>query len=597
MMRIESEQLHYRARFETFPFDTQNPAMPKIVQVIWDWLRQKERRRRGWLLNDILSRAGAREAFFNGTLKTGYSGGLSVEKRTELRVDSITTDEDGSTLWAMEYDEPDGRVWFRHWHTRIGLLGMSSGSCVVNVKITYYTVPSYVGRAESVPFANVPNFVKQIVGLSAYQSCVGETILSSEEIYLTGDDFDEQFTSNLLSKQRELPLVLMVTDEYGATPVWDATLLAQKLIGMANVYVADWRNERVREHLRGLFPRGSTAFQYRCGVSTLRVYRPSVNLEDPDGWRVHPFFLKSRIDRYCEEDSNAFVDILSKGLGRGILKGDSDVLDISDVEWAKRQRDSEELARRMEAMRAKSMLGKPRDGGPDADERRIRALEDELSESRWFLREYEKENEGLRRTAGDLRAENDSLNGDNSILRYRLKAAEDRAESLEEESSSIRGVESTIEGLDHIPTSLQDLLNFAERLWPQKIIVLEEARKSARDFKGSLDEEWRIIKSLATVLWPICFEDDCPSGDLAEAYETAAGYELSLTETGITKDNGEWMRERKRVYRGREIFCIPHIKGKGKKDKTRFRLHYFADRDEKKIVVGHCGGHLTTASS
>lgn len=596
-MRLENEQLHYRAKFETFPFETQNPAMPKVLQVVWDWLRKKEARRREWPLFGALGAHGARDSFFEGTLDCGYPGGLNTEKVTKLRVDSFSDESDGGTLWAMEYDEPDGRLWFRHWHTQIGLRGTPSGSCVVNVRVVYYTLPDYVGRASLVPFANVPNFVREIVGLRAYQSCVGETVLDSEEVYLDGKNFDELFASNLLSPQRELPLILMCTDEDGKTPVWDATEFAEKLVGMANVYVADWRDAGVRELLGGLFRRGENSFQYRCGATMLRIYRPGVDLDDASGWRSHPFFSKSRIDGYCERDESAFIDIVSRGLGRSILREDSDVLGISDVEWARSRRDSRELALRLEEMRASSLLGRPREEGPDADEERIRALERELEDSRWYIDEFAKENDGLRRAASALKAENADLSNENSALRYRVRSAEDRADSLEEEASALRGAASAVQELERIPSALTELLSLAESVWPSRLVVLPEARRSAEEFKGNLEEEWQIIRAVATVLWPLYFEEDDAAG-IEDAFRLGSGYELALTESGITKGNQKMMAERRRIYRGEEIDITPHVKGKIRYgSKQMFRLHYYADRGERKIVIGHCGDHLTTAGT
>ena len=109
-MRLENEQLHYRARFEVFPYDTQNPAMPKILQILWDWLRNKERRRKDGGVLGILSAAGARDAFFDGSLETNYSGELNAESQTRLAIDAFASEKDGRTLWAMEYDEPDSKV-------------------------------------------------------------------------------------------------------------------------------------------------------------------------------------------------------------------------------------------------------------------------------------------------------------------------------------------------------------------------------------------------------------------------------------------------------------------------------------------------------
>ena len=51
-MRLENEELHYRAKFDVYPYATQNPAFEKLCQILWDWVRNKERRSRSDLFAD-----------------------------------------------------------------------------------------------------------------------------------------------------------------------------------------------------------------------------------------------------------------------------------------------------------------------------------------------------------------------------------------------------------------------------------------------------------------------------------------------------------------------------------------------------------------
>ena len=49
------------------------------------------------------------------------------------------------------------------------------------------------------------------------------------------------------------------------------------------------------------------------------------------------------------------------------------------------------------------------------------------------------------------------------------------------------------------------------------------------------------------------------------------------------------------MYKGKEVDISPHIKGRNVK--TAFRLHFYIDRDEEKIVIGHAGEHMDTAGT
>lgn len=51
--------------------------MSKIMQILWDWLRNMERRRKDGGALSSLSASGNRDACFDGSLETNYSGGLN----------------------------------------------------------------------------------------------------------------------------------------------------------------------------------------------------------------------------------------------------------------------------------------------------------------------------------------------------------------------------------------------------------------------------------------------------------------------------------------------------------------------------------------
>ena len=98
------------------------------------------------------------------------------------------------------------------------------------------------------------------------------------------------------------------------------------------------------------------------------------------------------------------------------------------------------------------------------------------------------------------------------------------------------------------------------------------------------------------MLWDLYFGASS-GGDISGRYYEKAGYELALTETKLTKNNASMMREREAEYQGKIVDCRPHIKGKDKNPKRAFRVHFYVDRAGGKIVLGHCGGHLTTAGT
>jgi len=62
-----------------------------------------------------------------------------------------------------------------------------------------------------------------------------------------------------------------------------------------------------------------------------------------------------------------------------------------------------------------------------------------------------------------------------------------------------------------------------------------------------------------------------------------------------TKIDKKFMKLRSDTYSGKTIDFSPHIKI-GNKEPKLLRVHFFIDREQKMIVIGHCGGHLENFS-
>ena len=592
-MRLENEELHYRAKFDVFPYATQNPAFEKLCQILWDWARDKERRSRSELF-EALTGVDGKGAFASGSFASprGYDGGMGTNG-TCLRTEAATSG--GRRLWVMEYDEQDQKLRFRRWHTSVGLSSGESGETRVNVRISYYAKPGYIGRPGFVPFANVPKFVREMIDLRPYQCCVGETVLERCETYLTGDDFDQIFAGSLASSQRELPLVLMCTDEKGATPVWDAEEFAGKLAGMANVYVADWRDTEIKDRLFSLFARGKASFNYRCGPGMLRIYRPGIDLSDASNWRDSPFFPKARIDEACGGDESRpekFIEIIAKSLGRAISSDSDDVLEISDIERVKTLENARRLGEQYRELKSRSITtaSSARTPGESED---IAGLRDELAEWQSIAEEFSSSYDKEIRRAEDLQEKCSGLSNKVSSLTYRLQEASGSAASLQEENESLSRSASVISSLDHIPTCLADELRLAERLWPGRVTVLPEAYDSAKNYPADIDEAWRMLSAMANTLWELHFSGD--SVNVSDEFYLRTKFKHALSESGFTKTNGSLMKLRKRTFRGREIDISPHVKGKSGPRDGLFRIYYCPDAETRLLVIGHAGAHLPTS--
>lgn len=126
-------------------------------------------------------------------------------------------------------------------------------------------------------------------------------------------------------------------------------------------------------------------------------------------------------------------------------------------------------------------------------------------------------------------------------------------------------------------------------------VVLPEAMDSAKSYDGNLAEEWDIVRGAATALYGLLFEDDDCEGRVADEFQRRTGYELTFSESSATRARADLMKMRERSYGGRTVDISAHIKGRSQKN--TFRLHFYIDRENELIVIGHAGCHMKTAGS
>lgn len=157
------------------------------------------------------------------------------------------------------------------------------------------------------------------------------------------------------------------------------------------------------------------------------------------------------------------------------------------------------------------------------------------------------------------------------------------------------GAARVAECLQVIPRDLADLLKLARSIWPDRIVVLPEAMDSAKSYDGNLAEEWDIVRGAATALYGLLFEDDDCEGQVADEFQRRTGYELTFSESSATRARADLMEMRERSYGGRTVDISAHIKGRSQKN--TFRLHFYIDRENELIVIGHAGCHMKTAGS
>lgn len=535
---ISGETPHYRARFEVAAADGADAA-EAVKEIVMGWLHAKG--------------LDVPEGAADIAVPAGWTAADEPDAAKAVRFLGLSGAQ--GAAWAVEADELDGEFSRRRWHTRIGLAPAGDGGCILNVQVSHYAVNGFFGYQRN-PLPSVPRVLRDILANGKLDVRIGASRVSVEEIYLDADALKRDFMPSLTDRARCLPIVLMTTDDDGKTPVWDATELASKLVGMATVYVIDMRDGALVQAFRDLLPDRTPAGRYRIGRSAVMVYRPGIDLSGEESLSACTLFTRHRIERYAAGGRDGFINVLMQGLGRGIDARPGDVAGIGDVLWMRSRAENARL--RADAEAWEEIATDQERSYSDAT-----AKVDELTRT-------------VQRLEGEKRA-------------LERKAAQCAAPSDDD------GAARVAECLQSIPRDLTDLLKLARSIWPERIVVLPEAMDSAKSYDGNLAEEWDIVRSTATALYGLLFEDDGCEGQVADEFQRRTGYELTFSESSATRARPDLMKMRERSYGGRTVDISAHIKGRSQKN--TFRLHFYIDRENELIVIGHAGCHMKTAGS
>lgn len=535
---ISGETPHYRARFEIAAADGADAA-EAVKGIVMGWLHAKG--------------LDVPEGAADIAVPAGWRGADEPDAARAVRFLSLSGAQ--GAAWAVETDELDGEFSRRRWHTRIGLAPAGDGGCILNVQVSHYAVNGFFGYQRS-PLPSVPRVVRDILADGGLDVRIGTSRVSAEEIYLDADTLRGDFMPSLTDRARCLPIVLMTTDDDGKTPVWDATELASKLVGMATVYVIDMRDGSLVQAFRDLLPDRTPAGRYR-------------------------------IERYAAGGRDGFINVLMQGLGRGIDARPGDVAGIGDVLWLRSRAESERQGERIERLRSRAKAA----ADPVAD---IDGLRAEIARLRSDAEAWEEITTDQERSYSDATAKVDELTRTVQRLEGEKRALERKAAQCAAPSED-DGAARVAECLQAIPRDLTDLLKLARSIWPNRIVVLPEAMDSAKSYDGNLAEEWDIVRGAATALYGLLFEDDGCEGQVADEFQCRTGYELTFSESSATRARVDLMKMRERSYCGRTVDISAHIKGRSQKNS--FRLHFYIDRENELIVIGHAGCHMKTAGS
>lgn len=372
--------------------------------------------------------------------------------------------------------------------------------------------------------------------------------------------------------------MLVSCNQTNGQPVLESRALAKTLAGSAVVYAADSLD--VGEEWEYLLPKG-----FRCQNGMARVYQPHVDFGSERDAKRHRYSSEDQIKEHTEARVR---EMIVRGITRRASAiGHSEVTSIEDVEARRRDIRLRELRRIADD---KSKDDKSKDEYIqllEEDNNTLRASEDDLK-SRLSATAAQVE---------DLQDKVEDLDEQKRRLEYELQAAVSSRQEAEEAARRAERQNQTLSSLRRLPSSVKEVAETMQQLFPSELVFTPRGLRSTEDRGRDLVEDaWECLYALATVLHPLLFDAADQNVDLERVFKEKTGFDLGMSEGRSTKRDKKFMKLRQDVFEGRTIDIIPHVKI-GNKEPRLLRVHFFVDQDKKRIVIGHCGGHLDNFST
>lgn len=467
----------------------------------------------------------------------------------------------GGNAWALRYTRLDSVLGKRrYWYTDVTLLEREQ-DVVMFVRVSFARNRDDLSTEIEVPKTNVPRFVRDIVtGPYKVFSGRSEFRLSDKPIHLNRVGQGMGLSNLITSPDRKYPLVVFNGDSEDL--VKEADSLARDLAGKCQVLVIAENQDLAAE---------VSAYLHRDLYIRHGKFRVFFALD--------PRYPNPRRHRWFDPASEDYA-LQREGVVNGLLRThplveDDAVESINEIgRLIRRHRFTEFLAEheeKSEELKAFYSVLEETETERDQVKESLKAVE---QDSALYAEMYDEMERELAKLKGQLERDRSQKAADTAI-------------------SQRAGFVSTFRKL---PTSLEEIVKAFSEMYPDRLIFLEAAYKSARDYSkfDCINDAWELLHDLANVLWAMKFDGVqvfCEAN-----FNVQSRFELAMSEGRNTKRDASLMAAR-RVQHERVAYDItPHLKW-GNKEPKALRVYFAFDEGNRRIVVGHVGAHLANSTS
>ena len=499
----------------------------------------------------------------------GQFNGYRGEKRSRLLVHA--TDEDDPALYAWVLKNPDDQVRGRQWVTELGFKKYEKEitiSCVAKTDERSTLV------AKSPVMASRPRVIAYIVkNVQNAEEALFASSVGALEVKTVGNDLDSYraLQEEIQRPERRCPLVLVSPTREGEY-LLNVETLQDKLIGLGQVVeVCGGFNSYDMERMLG---QQHSAWNGAVNV----IYTPM-----PTGDIRTRLFLADEIRELGETHNDLLAHLLAWVTNNtNISRLHQHVRPEGVIQLA--------LRRRTQAARAKSEQ-------MDVSQLRM-ALEVTAKQTDEYAELFDElldEHSQLETQIAELKEDRDEAKRSAATKAYVIG-------SLKDQLSRARGVGSTeIDATELIEMACRyesllplECLDLIEKAYGDLCIVLPSARKSAEEMDRFIEgrELLGLLKKLVTD-----YRSKLMAGGDSQARKVFGKNEYAAKESETVMTNKVMVRQRTFAYEGEEVQMFRHLKFGVDDDVTRtIRVYFHWDSGKGKIVIGHCGKHLSVSS-
>jgi hypothetical protein len=459
----------------------------------------------------------------------------------------VRMDDAHGAVWAVRVDFFGDRVPGRVWTTDLFVEQRRGSFARFGAQLSCEVDLGDRGFDHSRPRI-IRNVLSRLAGKAD-----GEPL--SEQVVPVEPDQVEDLIALLYRPSRRLPIVLVSTDDEGRAQI-DIEQLENRLSGTAHLRCI--ATEASRE-LTSLVGKRMSAFN-----GAVRAYMPGVERGAEDPFQ-HPLWLAPS----SGWNPRLLGQLASRILPLGFRDTDGDVRF-----WRVgllRQAASRVRADRTVGTREEKL------------EAELKALEDE----RDLLKDTALSAEALMEEA------NDQLNQSRADVERKAKENSKLRQAIQEISHSGGGDPKHLRPDDVYAVfeqtpSLETSLRVISSLFPNRIVVLDTALESARD-----SVSFKYPKKAFELLWTLCtsYWAALVAGEGDVSARQCLGNSYAAKEAESLSSGGK--KRRTFSVDGTEILMLKHLKIGIKDSKSEtLRVHFEWLANQKRLVIGHCGGHL-----